>query len=140
VVRSRSLNDLVDDLAAAERTVKIAKARLGNLAERPVSRAALRPAIDLVSPGGYPNDIHELLAALADNPQIYWERPVSKRTGRPIPNRRLIDVIDWAIHLGERRRKLRESASNHSPAAMRATAEEDQRRVAEARARRASSA
>jgi hypothetical protein len=44
---------------------------------------------------GFPKYLSEITASLKVNTWIRWKRPVSKKTGREIPNRLLIHAGDW---------------------------------------------
>jgi hypothetical protein len=63
-----------------------------------------RPAKDLLNPDGFPADFKELNRALRDNPCIGRRRPISKETGRPIPNRLEVHVGNWHAFLDQRKR------------------------------------
>jgi hypothetical protein len=66
--------------------------------------SAFRPASEFLLPDGFPSTMREIRRALKANPWIRCRRPVSKKTGQPIPNRLEIHAGEWFGYLAQRRR------------------------------------
>ena len=72
---SRSLNDLIDDLATAERTAKELRERLRSSAPTAVvDESAFRPATECLCIGRF-ESYRQLLAVLKANPSIRTRKP-----------------------------------------------------------------
>jgi hypothetical protein len=62
---------------------------------------AYRPANKLLKPDGWPKNFKELNAALKAHPEIRTRRPLST-TGKPLPNRLDVHLLDWAKYEDQR--------------------------------------
>src|SRR5262249_33211709 len=93
------------ELALEVSKVARQRAQLSNQNHEGELQSALRPANEFLNPTGYPKDFRELRQALEANPWIGRDRPISKKTGRPVWNRLRVHAGDWHQHL-ERRKQV----------------------------------
>ena len=90
-----SAKPLLAELALEVSKVARQRVQLSNQNREPDFQSALRPAKEFLNPTGYPKDFRELRRALEANPWIRQDRPISKKTGRPVWNRLRIHAGDW---------------------------------------------